>query len=331
MIFLARASNQKLKLLYLCRILTEKTDEWHPISVQSMIEELKKYDITAERKSIYDDLEALRTFGLDIIQSRGRTTGYYVGSRTFELPEIRVLMDCVQSSKFITAKKTEGLLRKLSSLASEGQAQGLNGQIYVRNRAKSDNESAYYNVDKLARAIDLNVKVTFLYFDYTPDKERHYRKDGALYCVSPFALLCEDDKYYLLAWSSEAGMIRHYRVDHMSTLEFTDEPREGQSAFENVDMSAYTKRVFGMFTGDEQMVSMRFVNSFAGTVMDKFGRDVPLCIEDEEHFSVTTAVEVSPQFFGWVFGLGPGAEIIAPASVRREYAARMEEILSQYR
>ena len=328
---MSRSSHQKLKLLYLSRILQTKSDEWHPISVQSMIEELKKYDITAERKSIYDDLEALRTYGLDIIQSRGRTTGYYVGSRHFEMPELRILMDCVQSSKFITAKKTEILLRKLSALASEGQAQGLNGQIYVRNRVKSDNESAYYNVDKLARAIDLNIKVTFRYFDYFPDKERHYRKGGELYCVSPFALLCEEDKYYLLAWSSETEAVRHYRVDRMYGLDFTEEPREGHEVFEKIDMSAYTKRVFGMFTGEEQMVTMRFANHFTNAVMDQFGRDVPFCIEDEEHFTVTTAVEVSPQFFGWVFGLGPDAEITAPENVRRDFLSRIEEIRGKYR
>ena len=214
---MAKSANQKLKLLYLQKYLLEHSDENHPVTVADMIAYLAGHDISAERKSIYDDLEALRQFGLDIIKTSGRSTGYFVGERDFELPELKLLVDSVQSSKFITHKKTLSLIKKIESLASVHDAQLLQRQVYVRGRVKSMNESVYYNVDEISAAINADRSIKFKYFEYSVAKERRFRKNGAIYQVSPFALIWDDENYYLLGWDANAEMFKHYRVDKMNS------------------------------------------------------------------------------------------------------------------
>lgn len=226
-----KSPNQKLKLLYLMEILLQQTDERHPMTVPEMISELARHGVAAERKSIYNDLESLRTFGLDIVQTKSRTTGYYIGARSFEVPELKLLVDSVQSSKFITHKKTLALIKKIEGLASIYDAQLLQRQVYVRGRVKSMNESVYYNVDEIADAISRDRQIRFHYFEYTIDKQRHYRKDGAFYIVSPMALMWDNENYYLLAWDAEAQLRKHYRVDKMTDISALDAPREGMEDF----------------------------------------------------------------------------------------------------
>ena len=222
-----RESSQKLKLLYVMRYLLRSSDEAHPVTVQQIIDFLSGEGIPAERKSIYDDVEALRRFGLDIIQAKiGRQSGYYVGSREFELPELKLLVDSVQSSKFITYKKTLTLIRKIESLASVYEAQLLSRQVYVKNRIKTMNESIYYNVDEIHTGIARDRRIRFRYFDYTVSKERRFRRDGGYYVVSPFALTWDDENYYLVAYDSEAGIIKHFRVDKMLDIGILDEARD---------------------------------------------------------------------------------------------------------
>ena len=195
---MARSSFQKLKLLHVRNYLLQNSDEEHPITVNQMIQYLESNGIAAERKSIYDDIEALRTFGMDIEEcKRGRVFGYYVASRTFELPELKLLVDSVQSSKFITHKKTASLIKKIETLASVHSAQLLHRQVFVKNRIKTMNESIYYNVDEIHNGISNNRKIRFLYFEYNVAKERQYRHGGAYYVVSPFAMTWDDENYYL--------------------------------------------------------------------------------------------------------------------------------------
>ena len=253
-----KSANQKLKLLYLMQYLLQKSDEKHPISIQQMIDELARHDIKAERKTLYDDMEALRLFGLDIIQARGKTTGYYVGSRDFEVPELKLLVDSVQSSKFITEKKTLSLIKKIEGLASAYDAQLLQRQVYVRNRVKSMNESVYYNVDEISTAITQDKVIRFRYYDYTTTKERTFRKDGAWYEISPLSLMWDDENYYMLGYDTAAGKLKHYRVDKMTAISAIDQPRDGKEEFSKIDMSQYSKKVFGMFTGEVQTVQLRF-------------------------------------------------------------------------
>ena len=315
---MAKSSNQKLKLLYLVKYLMQHSDEEHPVSTAQIIEELAKNNISAERKSIYDDIEALRLFGLDIIQIKGKNGGYYIGERDFELPELKLLVDSIQSSKFITQDKTYKLIKKLESLASVYDGQLLQRQVYVTNRVKSMNESIYYAVDVISDAITQNRKIRYKYFEYTVEKERRYRHGGAFYEVSPFALIWDDENYYMLAWDSDAEKMKHYRVDKMEKVSLTDSEREGTDEFKKVDMSAYTKTVFGMFGGKEQKVKLRFANHLVGAVLDRFGRDTIIIKDGDEHFTFTVNVVVSQQFLAWVFGFGTEAEIISPDEVRKE-------------
>lgn len=315
---MAKSSNQKLKLLYLVRFLMQFSDEEHPVSTAQIIEELAKNNISAERKSIYDDIEALRLFGLDIIQVKGKNGGYYIGERDFEIPELKLLVDSIQSSKFVTQDKTYKLIKKLESLASVYDGQLLQRQVFVTNRVKSMNESIYYTVDVISDAITQNKKIRYKYFEYTVDKTRRYRHDGNFYEVSPFALIWDDENYYMLAWDSEADQMRHYRVDKMEKVTLTESEREGTDEFEKVDMSAYTKTVFGMFGGEEQKVKLRFANHLVGAVLDRFGRDTIIIKDGDEHFTFTVNVVVSQQFLAWVFGFGNEAEILSPDEVRKE-------------
>ncbi|MBQ3055613.1 MAG: WYL domain-containing transcriptional regulator [Oscillospiraceae bacterium] len=322
---MARSANQKLKLLYLAQYFHEMTDEEHPVSVAEIISYLGSLDIKAERKTIYDDIEALRMFGIDIVQVRGKTSGYYVGAREFELPELKLLVDSVQSSKFITQKKTLSLIKKIEALANRFDAQLLQRQVYVRNRVKSMNESVYYNVDEISAAITRDREIRFRYFEYDLKKERRFRKNGEFYTVSPFALMWDDENYYMLAWDKDAEMLKHYRVDKMTQISLCEAQRSGKDAFSAVDMSAYSKKVFGMFTGAETRVKLRFANHLIGPVIDRFGKDLFISPDGEEHFTVHLDVAVSPQFYAWVFGFGAEAEILAPESVRSEMKTRLSE------
>ena len=326
-----RESSQKLKLLYVMRYLLRSSDEAHPVTVQQIIDFLSGEGIPAERKSIYDDVEALRRFGLDIIQVKiGRQSGYYVGSREFELPELKLLVDSVQSSKFITYKKTLALIRKIESLASVYEAHLLSRQVYVKNRIKTMNESIYYNVDEIHTGIARDRRIRFRYFDYTVSKERRFRRDGGYYVVSPFALTWDDENYYLVAYDSEAGIIKHFRVDKMLDIGILDEARDGQESFAALDMAEYAKKVFGMFSGREERVRMRFDNQLVGAVLDWLGREAMLIPDGESCFTVTAQVEVSPQFFAWISGFGSLARIVGPDHVVQAMRAHAAEVLAMY-
>ena len=324
---MARGSNQKRKLLYVMKLLLEHTDEAHPMAMAELLARLEAEGIGAERKSIYDDLEVLRDFGLDVVKGSG---GYYIGAREFELPELKLLVDSVQSSKFITQKKTLALIKKIEGLASVHDARLLQRQVYVRNRVKSMNESVYYHVDEISAAITADRTIRFRYYEYTVTKERRFRRSGKVYEVSPFALLWDNENYYLLAWDDEAGTLKHYRVDKMADIARTDRIRRGKEAFAQVDMSEYTKHVFGMFSGRPEQVRLRFAGHLAGAVLDRFGQDLILVPSDGDRFTVTVRAQVSPQFFGWVFGVGDEAEILSPTSVRDAFAREIARVSAKY-
>ena len=302
------------------------------MTVNQIIDFLAEKDIPAERKSIYDDIEALRLFGLDVIQVKsGSFYGYYVGDRDFQLPELKLLVDSVQSSKFITHKKTMALIKKIENLASAYEAQLLSRQVFVKNRIKTMNESIYYNVDEIHTGIAQNRKIRFRYFDYTVSKERRFRRNNGFYIVSPFALTWDDENYYMVAFDSETGIIKHFRVDKMIDIETINEPRDGKDAYDALDMAVYARKVFGMFSGEEQRVRMRFDNQLVGAVLDRLGRDVMLIPDGDSHFTVTADVVVSPQFFAWVCGFRSLAQIIGPEDVVREMREHMADVISLYR
>lgn len=311
-----KSNNQKLKLLYLMKILSEKTDDTNRLTLKEITEALAAYGVNAERKSLYDDIETLRGYGLDIIgESRGKAYVYYIGSRQFELAELKLLVDAVQASKFITLKKSTGLIKKLGSLTSNHEALKLNRQVYVADRIKTMNESIYYNVDIIHNAIGSNVKIRFQYTQWTVNKELALKKDGELYEVSPWALSWDNENYYLVAYDSEGGIIKHYRVDKMMRLSLTENMREGREYFEQFNMASYSRKMFGMYHGTDELVKLRFKNSLAGVVIDRFGKGITLRPTDNGYFVVNVNVAVSMQFIAWIIGLGEGAKIISPAHV----------------
>ena len=328
---MARSSFQKLKILYEMEYLLRNSDEEHPVSVARLIAELDSHGISAERKSIYDDIECLREFGLDILQSgAGKSSGYYVASRDFELAELKLLVDSVQSSKFITQKKTLSLIGKIENLASCHEAKTLRRQVYVSNRIKTMNESIYYSVDEIHRGIAENRKIRFHYFEYTVQKERRFRRNGAWYVISPFALNWDDENYYLVGFDSELGIIKHFRVDKMADIEVTEEPRDGEEIYAALDMGVYARKTFGMFTGDETSVRLQFENDLVGAVLDRLGRDVMLIPDGDSHFTVRTDVVVSPQFFAWVLGFGKKAKILEPERVVNQLKDHIDQIRQLY-
>ncbi len=328
---MSRSSGQKLKLLYLMDYLLQNSDAEHPVTVRQIIAHLDAQGVSAERKSIYDDIEALRAYGLDVEQAvEGQRHGYYVASRRFELPELKLLVDSVQSSKFITRRKTAALIKKIETLTSVYDAQRLQRQVYVAGRVKTMNESIYYNVDAIHAGISEDRKIRFRYFEYTVAKERRFRRDGAYYVVSPYALTWDDENYYMVAYDTETDSIRHYRVDKMTGISATDERRDGAESFRALDMAVYSRKVFGMFSGREQHVRMRFADRLVGAVLDRLGQDVSIIPDGEGHFTVGADVVVSPQFFAWLCGFGAEAELIAPAEAVAQMKAHVESIAALY-
>ena len=328
---MARSAYQKLKPLYIMNYLLQNSDEDHLVSMSQLIEHLAAHGIPSERKSVYDDIEALRVFGLDIVQGgSGKNAGYYIANRSFELPELKLLVDSVQSSKFITHKKTATLIKKIETLASIHEAQLFNRQVYVKNRIKTMNESIYYNIDAIQSGISQNKKIQFKYFEYTVQKTRHYRKDGAFYVVSPFAMTWDDENYYLVAFDSQAGIIKHYRVDKMTEISSTEEDRDGLDAYQALDMAVYARKVFGMFSGEEESVQLRFENHLVGAVLDRLGQDVFIIADGDDHFTVRADVVVSPQFFAWVTGFGAAAQIIGPDDVVEKMRQHINSVAALY-
>ena len=329
---MAKSANQKLKLLYLLKILTEQTDEEHCMSAQTLIDALDEYGIRAERKSIYDDITQLIDFGYDIVLVKAKSGGgYYLASREFELAELKLLVETVQASRFLTLKKSRELIAKIEKLASKAEAGQLQRQVYVANRIKTANESIYYIVDDIHRAIQNNEQISFQYLEWNLEKELLPRKDGKVYRISPWALTCKDENYYLIAHDNESDTIKHFRVDKMGHIEvLTGVGRQGADLFERFDIAAYANKTFGMFGGQEEIVTLEFENHFIGVVLDRFGKEVPVRKKDAQHFSVRVQVALSGQFYGWLTGLGAGAKITAPAGVVEEYRDYLQDVIGQY-
>ena len=330
---MAKSANQKLKLLYLLKILTEQSDEEHCMSTQALIDALGVYDIKAERKSIYDDIAQLIDFGYDIILVKAKSGGgYYLAGREFELAELKLLVETVQASRFLTLKKSRELIAKIEKLASKAEAGQLQRQVYVANRIKTANESIYYIVDDIHRAIQNNEQISFQYLEWNLNKELVPRKDGKVYRISPWALTCKDENYYLIAHENESNSIKHFRVDKMGHIQvLTGVAREGAELFDRFDIAAYANKTFGMYGGKEEIVTLEFENRFIGVVLDRFGKEISVRPRDAQHFSVRVQVALSGQFFGWLTGLGAGAKITAPTAVVEEYRSYLREVVGQYK
>lgn len=327
---MSKGTNQKLKLLYLTKIFREQTDEEHMLTIAEIIEKLSAYDVSADRKTLYTDFEELRHFGLDIIsQQIGRQHYYYLGAREFELPELKLLVDSVQSAKFITAQKSQKLIKKLEGLVSKYEATQLQRQVYITGRVKTMNESIYYNVDKLHAALSADAQIQFQYYQWNVKKEMELRRGGKLYQVSPWGLMWDDKYYYLVAYDAETDKIKHYRVDKMLRIQITDQKRAGKERYQSFNLPDYTKRIFGMFSGEETKVTLEADNSMAGVLIDRFGKDIMLIPQDGGRFRATVDVAISDQFLGWIVALGT-VKIVGPEAVVKKMQAKVSNLIADY-
>ncbi|MBE6547107.1 MAG: WYL domain-containing protein [Ruminococcaceae bacterium] len=324
-----RLPNQKLKLIYLSEIMKERTDRSHGLTLAEISAALGEYGISAERKSLYDDIEALKLCGYDIRVVRDSHVRYYLNSHTFDSAELRLLIDAVQSAKFLTAKKSNELTRKLEGLGSRYEAAQLHKQVYSANRLKTENEEIYANISALQTAIAENRQLRCLYFEWNANKQRLLRKNGDEYILSPWALTWDDEFYYLVAYDSEAKKIKHFRVDKMLKVRLLDEKREGSEAFEDFDPAVYSQRLFGMYGGEAVNVRILADNSLAGVVLDRFGLNVTI-LNRGDCFEFSVKVMISPTFFAWVLGFGGKMKILSPDEVAAQAAAIAEEALAQY-
>lgn len=318
---MAKTEFTKLRLLAITEILQQETDENHFLKTGDIIEKLHTRGIEAERKSIYRDIETLQDLGWDILSSK---KGYCLASRTFELPELKLLSDAIQSSRSITEKKTYELLHKLETLTSRHNAQQLRRQLHLVGRPKAENEQIYYNVDALYDAIDKNNQISFRYLEWKPNGMREYR--DKIYTASPYALCWDSENYYLVAHTEDRGKT-HFRVDKMAKIKLLGKPRLNQDDYRDLNMAQYSKQVFGMFGGEETMVRLWFPDNLADSAVDKFGSDIMMIPQPEGGFTITVPITVSPVFFSWVFSFAGRVKILSPENVKEEYTSLCKKII----
>ena len=307
-----KSDNQKLKLLYIRDYLERNSDEQHPVGAQELIDMLARHGISCERKAVYSDIRALQDFGIDILNRRGQNGGYYIGSRNFELPELKLLIDAVQSSRFLTEKKSRELIAKLCRECNRYDESLMHRDVVIDRRVKSMNETIYYNVDAIQEAISRGVQITFRYFDWNIDGTRRYRDRD--YIASPYGLCQDNENCYLLAHSPRHG-VTHYRVDRMTDIALTEEKRVPCPELTGPRLVEHANQLFQMYSGDRASVKLRFHRSLTNVVIDRFGHDIMLIPDGEDHFTFLVDVVVSPMFLSWVIGFSDKAKIVYPQSV----------------
>lgn len=322
-----RRTATKSRILFLLRYLYEYTDDEHSINTNELISVLSDNGFSANRKTVRDDVEMLCDAGYEILVDRdGKSNTYHFGSRTFELPELKMLVDAVSSSRFISAEKSDVLIKKLTSLASRYEAKELTAKIFTAERIKADNGKIFLITDLVSRAIEQKKKVSFQYYDYLPTMEKVLRNDGEIYILSPYALIWSEDRYYLVGYSDKRDTLTPFRVDRMTVPEILEEDAVENTAFNPAD---FTNKVIQMFSGTEQTVTLRCENDTMRSVIDKFGDNIRVNIIDDEHFTAQVQVQTSQTFYGWVFTFAGEIEIVEPISVRDEYLAMAKKVTGQ--
>ena len=325
---MAKSDNQKLKIFYILDYLKRNSHQDHPVRANELISMLdRNHNIACDRKTVYSDIAALQEYGVDIVSIPGRNGGYYIASRNYELPELKLLIDAVQSSRFLTEKMSRELSEKLCEECSVYDANLMRRDVLVSGRVKSMNETIYYNVDRIQDAISQNKQISFRYFDWGIDGKRKYRSKD--YKASPYGLCQDNENCYLLGHSPRYG-ITSYRVDRMSDIQILEIDRDPCPELTGKALTAHANQLFQMYSGDQVTVKMRFHRSMANAVIDKFGRNTMLIPDGEDHFTFTVSVAVSPMFLSWVIGFGPKAKILYPDSVIQQCVAMCQEALENY-
>ncbi len=308
-----KSANSKMKMLLLLQYLERKTDEEHPASMTELLGFLEQNGVAAERKSIYSDIRSLQELGYDIMMRKGKEGGYFMAARDFELAEIKILADSVQASRFLSQKKSRQLLNKLSGLCSEAQARQLERQVHLLSPAAEGRESIYYSIDTIHRAIAEDRIISFRYFDLNVRKEKAYRYGGSPIKTNPVALVWDDENYYLVAYDSRWKKVRNYRVDRMEAITLTGEARRCREEIEKISLDDYTSVNFSMYNGERMQVCLVFPERMAGVMLDRFGTELTVYPQEEEGwYAIHPTVAISPQFFGWLFGLADGVRLEAP-------------------
>ena len=323
-----KSDNQKLKIFYILDYLQRNSHQEHPVRAAELLTMLEQqHNIICDRKTVYSDIAALQDYGIDIVSLPGKNGGYYIASRNFELPELKLLIDAVQSSRFLTEKKSRELIEKLCSQCSVYDARLMRRDVLVSGRVKSMNETIYYSVDAIQDAIAENRQIAFRYFDYGLDRKRHYRNRD--YQASPYGLCQDHENCYLLAHSERHG-VTAYRVDRMSEIRPLEQPRTPCPELTGKALLEHANRLFQMYAGEQAAVKLRFHRSLINAVIDRFGREVMLIPDGEEHFVFTAEVAVSPMFLSWVIGFGAMAKILYPQSIIDACRSLCQEAMEQY-
>lgn len=318
----------KPRILYLLRILEQYTDEEHPLTTKQLIDKLQdEYGISAHRTTLTKDIVALQEYGVDIVTVHSTQCKYFIGSRKFELPELKLLIDAVESSRFITAKKSESLIRKIHTLTSKGQVSKLRRNNYVVDRIKPDNEQIYYIVDTINDAINEGKQISFQYYDYSGLKKKVLKNKGEIYKLSPYKLIWSGDYYYVIGYSEKKGKVINFRVDRIAVAP-TILSENAIPVPKDFDLENFTKEVFFMFSGDEVEVDLQCDNSLMKTMIDRFGENVKTLAYDMTSFRLITEVSVSPTFFGWVFGFDGKVKILGPKNVKEQYYKMISEAMN---
>ena len=326
---MARKPKQKLKLMRVRDILLENTDENHPMSVKEIISHLSDYGIEAERKSIYEDLAELEAYGMDIITVKGPSGGVFIGNRDFEIAELKVLADAVQSSRFISSAKSRILIDKLGRLTDKYSRAKLSRQVHIYDRVKTMNRTIYNTTDIIHNAISENRQIEFGYFNWNWKKEKVLRHNGKRYKVSPWLLIWNDENYYLAAYDSDAKQIRHYRVDKMEDVRLSPFFREGEDCFRESDTDMYSTGIFDMFSGEVTTVGFECREEKVGALIDRFGKDITI-LKNGDILTVYATVQISPRFFGWVMGFGNEIRIVSPEPVVKKMKEMIASIAGNY-
>ena len=322
-----KSDNQKLKILYILDYLERNSHPDHYVNATELIRMLDIHNIRCDRKTIYSDVAALQDYGVDILSEPGKNGGYYIASRNFERHELKLLIDAVQSSRYLTEKKSHELIQKLCSQCNEQDARLLTRSVLVSGRVKSMNDSIYTNVDYIQEAIAQNKQITFRYFDWDIGPKRRYREKE--YLASPYGLCQDNENCYLLAHSQRHG-VTSYRVDRMSNIRLLEEDRVKCPELTGKAFHDHASQLFQMYSGDTVKVKMRFHRSLINVVIDRFGQDTMLIPDGEEHFTFTVNVAVSPMFLSWVIGFGDKGKILYPQSVIDQCVALCQEATAQY-
>lgn len=330
---MSRKPNQKLKILYLRQMLLEQTDDEYGLSMSQIIANLAELGIPAERKAIYRDLDSLREFGMDIIKRSNEATGiteYAIGKRDFEFPELLLLVDAVQSSRFLTTKKCMALVESIRKLASAHQGKDLVGRVHVDGRIKMQNESVFYNINDIQQAIARRRKITFCYRVYDLEKNSIMRRDGKTYVENPVCLIYRDDFYYLITYNDKHETFVTYRVDRMCSIRISDEMATRNEKIASFDPDQHVAQTFGMFGGDLKTVEIEIGSQNVGSFIDRFGKGVDMTRIDEDHALVRVQVVVGATFYAWLAQFATSVRIVGPTEVAKGYASFLHEIAAAY-